>query len=64
MDMVATMVGIRSYIVDMDSDCVYVETRRFPSTKIVLREIPKDGPRAQEARRLAVKSRALRAKGF
>lgn len=64
MKTVMVEIGGKTYMVDMDSDRVYVETRRFPSERWTLREIPKNGPRAIEARRLVTRSRMLRAAGF
>jgi hypothetical protein len=51
------MIGVRCYVVDENSGRVFVETRRFPGTRVILREIPKEGPTAAEARRLVTRHR-------
>ena len=53
------ILGVRRYLVDENTDRVFVETRRFPGTRVILREIPKNGPTAAEARRLVTRHRRI-----
>jgi hypothetical protein len=47
------ILGVRRYLVDENTDRVFVETRK------TLREIPKNGPTAAEARRLVTRHRRI-----
>ena len=51
------VIGVRKYLVDLDGEHVYVLARSNPDaphSKEFLREIPWTGPKAMEARQLAL----------